>query len=599
MKTSSFKIPKDNASLAALFDMDFFPSEGAAIGGRCEIFDTARRIVQNSKIEAMIRAWRTEDRGDKRPGPSPWLSEVQVTTLMIVLTLSRRPPLFTEMRDLLRHTPVETLVSIGIDMPDEISDDALYHRAYNTYQRLIEVMNPEPGLPNYLMTKTQAAQWLESTRTEQNEVRRARAHAFANALSHGTWLLLPRKVRRAYKGDLAFDATVVASPAPAKGRTRREPPPGDPNPRYGSSDPGANWYTRKGNHDGTKSTARADTKYTRTQEILLWARELGTGVTYGKNVPTIIMTITLDQPGKNIAKNTLACIDTLDGYGIPAGHFVADRAYLPGAKPRELALPLRARGHKLVFDYPRDHLGQQASHGGALLIEGRWYSPGIPPLLREASADYFLRQKGDPRRIDTKTYAERIRQREPYLLHRKERADADGFQRFQCPAVGASATTRCPYREPHTKTVDRPLTRLLPVLLPKPRPQVCEQQTITIPPSAGAKYEQEYAYRSKRWLEHYIPGRQSVESLNSSIKHGAFLPIDDPQKRPRRGWIAQYFALASMVVAMNTRKIIDWLIGQIGVTSISSAPVERAERRELDPGWTSTPNAPPGIPDAA
>lgn len=54
-----------------------------------------------------------------------------------------------------------------------------------------------------------------------------------------------------------------------------------------------------------------------------------------------------------------------------------------------------------------------------------------------------------------------------------------------------------------------------------------------------------------------------------------------------------------MVVAMNTRKIIDWLIGQIGVTSISSAPVERAERRELDPGWTSTPNAPPGIPDAA
>lgn len=38
-KTSSFKVPKDNASLAALFDMDFFPSEGAAIGGRCEIFE--------------------------------------------------------------------------------------------------------------------------------------------------------------------------------------------------------------------------------------------------------------------------------------------------------------------------------------------------------------------------------------------------------------------------------------------------------------------------------------------------------------------------------------------------------------------------------
>ncbi len=412
-------------------------------------------------------------------------------------------------------------------------------------------------------------------------------------------MLLPRRVRRAYKGDIVFDATFVIAPAPAKGRTRRKPEAGKPRPEYGSSDPGANWYTRKGNHDGSQSTARADTRYNRTRDMSEWGRELDTGVTYGADVPVIVLAMTLHSPGKDLASSVMSCIDTLHDYELPVGHFVADRAYLPGTKPNELALPLRARGYRLVFDYKRDELGQQASHAGALLIEGRWYSPGMPPLLREASADYFLRQEGDPRRIDEKTYRERIKQREAYLLHRKERADADGFQRLQCPAVGASAITRCPYREPHPKAVDRPLTRLLPVMLPNPRPQVCNQQTITVLPSAGAKYEQEYPYRTKSWQAQYTPGRQSVESMNNSLKHGAHMPINVPHLRPRRGWIAQLISLATMVVATNTRKIIEWLKGQIGVSSISSAPVERADRRDLSSGWTTDPNAPPGIPEAA
>lgn len=89
--------------------------------------------------------------------------------------------------------------------------------------------------------------------------------------------------------------------------------------------------------------------------------------------------------------------------------------------------------------------------------------------------------------------------------------------------------------------------------------------------------EQEYPYQSK----HYTRGRQSVESMNNFLKHGAHLPIDDPQKRPRRRWIAQFISLVTMVVATNTRKIIAWLIDQIGVSSISTAPVERARRRDF------------------
>ncbi|WP_141920272.1 hypothetical protein [Microbacterium lacticum] len=82
--------------------------------------------------------------------------------------------------------------------------------------------------------------------------------------------------------------------------------------------------------------------------------------------------------------------------------------------------------------------------------------------------------------------------------------------------------------------------------------------------------------------------------MNNSLKHGAHLPIDDPQKRPRRGWIAQLISLVTMAVATNTRNIIAWLIDQIGVSSISTALVERTRRRDLTHGWTTAPaNAPP------
>jgi len=61
-KKSSPSTPRDNASLAGLFGMDFFPSEGSAIGGSEDIFRTAARIVEQSGIEAHLSEWRAHDR---------------------------------------------------------------------------------------------------------------------------------------------------------------------------------------------------------------------------------------------------------------------------------------------------------------------------------------------------------------------------------------------------------------------------------------------------------------------------------------------------------------------------------------------------------
>ena len=588
-KSTPSKTPRDNAALAGLFDMDFFPTEGAAVGGQEEVFRTAARVVEQSGIGPFVAAWRQHDRRGKREGNPPWLSEMDVVTLMLVLTLSRRAPLFTEVRDLLRHTPAQTLDVIGIRVPEDLSDTALYHRAYNSYGRLIHLMNPEPGSLYRLLAKEELRAVIAERDEEECATKRTRAHAFLNGMLKGTWMLLPRKVRREAKGNVAVDATVIK--AAARGRSSRSV--------FCSSDPEAGWYRREGNHDG-EGTSRAATAYQRRFDSLLWGRELHTAVTFGANLPSIVVGASLDVPGKRPAENALRAIDALKDLKLSPGIFVSDRVYLPGTKPEDLALPLRARGFSLVFDYDRSQvqLGQQASHGGSILVEGQWYCPSMPQPLIDASIDFFLREREDPRRIDHQTYQERLAQRARYALKPKERADQEGHSRLACPAVGASATVSCPRRTPHPVVADRPRARVLPLMLVTPAPKVCEQKTMTFPPSVGAKYEQTYPYRSAEWQAHYTTGRQSVESVNKSIKDGRFVPVDDPELRPRRGFIAQLFSLAVMVAATNVRKIIAWLHEQVGVSTISSAPVRRARRREVTKGWSIRPNAPPLAADA-
>ena len=86
--------------------------------------------------------------------------------------------------------------------------------------------------------------------------------------------------------------------------------------------------------------------------------------------------------------------------------------------------------------------------------------------------------------------------------------------------------------------------------------------------------------------------------MNKSIKDGKFIPVDDAEMRPRRGWIAQLLSLVVMIAATNVRKIITWLFQQIGVSRIAAAPVKRKRRREATRGWTSDPNAPPAAAQA-
>lgn len=157
------------------------------------------------------------------------------------------------------------------------------------------------------------------------------------------------------------------------------------------------------------------------------------------------------------------------------------------------------------------------------------HAPGTEGCLHRA-----LRHQGDPR-----WYLPRAsRTRQAFRLHDKAQADADGYIRKQCPAVGPHATVSCPLRQMHPKTDGKSLVRITKQQTPREPVQVCEQKSITIPPTAGAKHRQEYAYKSEEWRAWYRPPRQSVESNNKSLKNGAHNPLDDSERRLARGWAA-------------------------------------------------------------
>ncbi len=125
--------------------------------------------------------------------------------------------------------------------------------------------------------------------------------------------------------------------------------------------------------------------------------------------------------------------------GHPAGYLAADRAY-SSAKPEDFQLVARALGWEPVFDDKIDELGVRAGVHGLLQAEGRWYCPGMPDSLVNATIDLRTEKIGE------ETYAIRIEARRAYEARPRALPDAEGHQRLLCPAARGAPTARCELR---------------------------------------------------------------------------------------------------------------------------------------------------------
>ena len=86
-------------------------------------------------------------------------------------------------------------------------------------------------------------------------------------------------------------------------------------------------------------------------------------------------------------------------------------------------------------------------------------------------------------------------------------------------------------------------------------PPSCSQQSVTIPPEAGAKFGQELLHESPEWHTGYATLRNTNEGFNGYVKDPAHEALDDPARRRVHGVAAQSLSTALLLLAANVRKI--------------------------------------------
>jgi hypothetical protein len=359
----------------------------------------------------------------------------------------------------------------------------------------------------------------------------------------------------------AFAYGLDATPVPLFSR--------GPSKRSGlsASDPDGGWYVREGDHrerEDHRGRTRSRVAWALEATVLTTAsREPGTLASF----PNLVVGLALDRPGVDPGGTALRVLRGARERGFAPGPLGVDRAY-SGALAEVFHLPVRALGYDLVVDYRIDQLGRQANSHGAVLVEGTWYCPAMPEVLVSATLDRRAQ------RIDGATYQARIVARSDYALRRKSGPDADGYERFMCPARGTRPKVRCELRPSSLSALGQRT-----VVPPLQSPLLCRQSAITVAPDVAARHAQSLAYGSEEWARHYATLRNTIEGWNGFAKDTAHEALAQPARRRVRGIAAQGIFITLLYVAANLRKIDAYQLQTANRQQIEAR--KRARRRRV------------------
>ncbi len=526
----------------------------------------ARSIVIAAKIADRVAQWRVEDAKARHAGGRPSsIDDNAILTLLVLLALEGSPLFVTNIANVIEHRMSDEAKSLlGIHQNAADGDD-WYDRCWRAVQRLLAVIDPYPA-PHNRRLSVEEFKEIEALRNPDEVQRREdRLNEFANALVLATWRMIPRDIRRRWKGNVCVDATPVK--AHARGYSERVP---------ASIEHDAAWYVRESDHRDTgDKKGRVRPKF-----MFGWEATIVVATSSDPKVeadfPLLATGMAFDKPGFNVAENAMMVFHSMRKDGMPVGVAVGDRAYWPLAMAEKLQLPMRALGYTNVNDYQDNQLGIQAGHGGGIMVEGSWYCPSMPKPLVEASIDYRVKKT-----IDEAMWKKRIAARTPYMLHSKEAPDVDGYQPLRCPAVGASATVACPLRAESMKG-EKVVLRSRVSAPPKHADRICRQTSVSFPPSAGAKYRQDIQYGTEEWHEVYATARNTIEGFNGFIKDGAHEALADPTRRRMRGRAAQHLLTALLVMAANVRKIRAFMEGLKATPKEKQRKARRRQNRKRE-----------------
>lgn len=433
---------------------------------------------------------------------------------------------------------------------------ARYRQVRYLFHLAISVIDPSLQVKNRIMDQRTATEKQKLLTADEIAERRARLEAMVAQLVQASVEVCSHSELLGFDGSLGLDATPV--PLYSRGPSKRA--------GTTASDPDGAWYVREGDHgevDGPGGKKIRKIHWALEATIAVMGRPPGSVAAY----PNLILGISLGRPGTDPGGSGVRVLASVRRRGYRAGYLGADRGYTQ-ALPERFHLPARALGYRVVMDYKATDLGMQANSQGALMVDGAFYCPSIPPALMAASADHRAGL------IDEMTHARRVAARAPWRLVRKQGPDHDGYERFACPALGEHPKLCCPLR-----ASENGLGKIPVLLPPKTPPKLCCKSAVTIAPDVGARFRQDLAFGTEQWARTYAAYRNTIEGLNGYMKDPAHEALQAPARRRVRGIAAQSLFCGLLAMAANIRKIAAHRA--LVADGLGPKVAERARRRRM------------------
>ena len=115
--------------------------------------------------------------------------------------------------------------------------------------------------------------------------------------------------------------------------------------------------------------------------------------------------------------------------------------------------------------------------------------------------------------------------------------DEEGHRSYLCPAEASNPVARCPLKSGSMRNQMPVKVRIQPTpdVSANP-PKVCRQQTVTVAPEQGAKFDQSSSYGTEEWHDHYATLRSGIEGMNGYMRTVPTRPWPTPPAAGSTGW---------------------------------------------------------------
>jgi len=495
-----------------------------------ETVELTIRIVKKLGIGPDLEQWEAEEQEGLGGRPKPFPADTALVGLLLAAWVHGRvndtticDVLYRQITDAMREKLGIRTGNIGrhATKPD------YYRRLNHRFNALLDTIDPSPWMKNRVVLKTQVASRKRNLTPAQLAERADRLDSVVHRILYSSYTAMPKSLRKKWKGNLAIDGTPIRQFTRGMKKVSKWAP----------CDSDCGWYLRTEDDPAKSDKAAAKAPVAKVgaganrvpdaksripnYKKLFFGMEASLAIMCGDdpagtaNHPNLVLGMLLDKPGFRIGENATRIAEQVARRTKMVGWLAGDRAY-SNAMAEKFQLPTRALGYRHVFDYKVTQLGNQATYGHAIQVEGRWYCDCMPKTLIDATKHYRL-EAGVKNKIGKAAWQARLVRRRNYAMGVKQRRP-DGSMRL--------VSICCP-----------------------------SKPSVTIPADAGAKLHQELEFGMPEHQARYALMRNTNEGFNGTCKDGSHAGLGQASRRRKRGIAAQSLLCAALLWAENMRRI--------------------------------------------